>query len=185
MLLFYVFQANLQNNNKIEYINNDDFEQNKIDTYNSKEDENNFYIKFHIFLKNFEANNITIDIIEKKIKSIYESLEGKQEITKDDFLSPFINLFIELMKVTQEKDKNFIKSFLNEYLDYLNENTLDFFNNLMQIFLNLNDYSSIENNEDILNSLIFHLQKYQPDLGNLLTNDHTNIHLISFDKFLK
>ena len=89
------------------------------------------------------------------------------------------------MKVTQENDKKIIISFFNEYLNYLNDNTLDFFNNLIKIFQNLNDYSPFENNEDILNSLAYNLQKYQPDLGKIIGQDGANTHIITFDKFQK
>ena len=179
--------TNSNNNNDINECanNNKDNELKIIDTKSSEEIDNKFYKLFHIFLKNFESNNITIDIIENKLKTIYESLEGKQELTKDEFLSPFINLFIELMKVTQENDKKIIISFFNEYLNYLNDNTLDFFNNLIKIFQNLNDYSPFENNEDILNSLAYNLQKYQPDLGKIIGQDGADTHIITFDKFQK
>ena len=95
------------------------------------------------------------------MKNIFEAFEGKTESTKEDFLSPFINLFIESMKVTQESDKLVVQTFFNEYIDFLKGNTNDFFNELVIIFENLIDYTSIENNENLLNTLALSLQKYR------------------------
>ena len=152
----------------------------------NEEIENKFIPLIHIFIKNLEANNFTINLLENKLKEIHKSFEGKEELNKDEFLSPFINLFVESMKVTKENDIQIIKSFFNEYIDHIKGNTSQFFNDLIKIFKNLNDYSKVEMTEDLLNSLAYNLQKHQPDLENRIKEDDmTGSKLLTFDIFQK
>ena len=152
-------------------------------------DETNYLILIHLFLKNFEANHITVEIVENKMQDIIKSFEGKSEATKEDFLEPFNNLFIESMKVTLESDKQVVKLFLSNYLDNTNGNTNEFYNDLNGIFSNLVDYSAIENNENItelLNVISLNLKRYKNDLEKKLKEeDKTNSNLITFDIFRK
>ena len=168
-------------------INNEGDEDDKIVEMDYEEDiENKFLTLIHIFLKNFEANHITTDILDYKMKSIFESFEGKTESSKEDFLSPFINLFLESMKVTQDSDKQIVVSFFNEYLDFLKGNTNEFFNELNNIFENLMDYSTLDFNEQVLNSLAFNLQKFKSSLTKSLNEyDKKGTNLITFDIFRK
>ena len=160
----------------------------KIEEKN-QENENKFLPIIHTFLKNFEANDITTDFLEDKLKVILESFEGTEELKIDDFLSPFIALFIESMKITKESDIEEIKKFFNEYINYLKGNTSEFFNDLLKIFQNINNYTPLENKENVINTLAFNLQKYQPDLGNIIKQNCTitdnDLHLLTFDKFRK
>ena len=115
-----------------------------------------------------------------------KAFEGKTESSKEEFLLPFINLFIESMKVTQESDKLIVQTFFNEYIDFLKGNTNDFFNELVIIFDNLIDYTSIENNENLLNALALSLQKYKKGLEKRLKEEDKNgNYLITFDIFRK
>ena len=152
-------------------------------------DETNYLILIHLFLKNFEANHITVEIVENKMQDIIKSFEGKSEATKEDFLEPFYNLFIESMKVTLESDKQVVKLFLSNYLDNTNGNTNEFYNDLNGIFSNLVDYSTIESNENItelLNVIGLNLKRYKKDLEKKLKEeDKTNSNLITFDIFRK
>ena len=176
-------KANTNNINNINY-NNNNIEGQKIDEV--EENENEFLMIVHLFLKNFEANHITPDIIDKKMQEIFKSFEGKTESTKEDFLLPFYNLFIDSMKVTQEKDKQIVKNFLDSYLDYTNGNTNEFYNDLNEIFGNIVDYSSTENNKDLLDVLALNLQKYKNDLEKKLKEeDKDNTNIITFDSFRK
>ena len=166
-------------------ITSSEVEEKNVDSSN-EEIENKFIPLIHIFIKNFEANNFTINILENKLKEIHKSFEGKEELNKDEFLSPFINLFIESMKVTKENDIQIIKSFFNEYIDHLKGNTSQFFNDLIKIFKNLNDYSKVEMTEDLLNSLAYNLQKHQPDIENRIKEDDmAGSKLLTFDIFQK
>ena len=166
-------------------ITSSEVEDKNIDLSN-EEIENKFIPLIHIFIKNFEANNCTINILENKLKEIHKTFEGKEKLNKDEFLSPFINLFVESMKVTKENDIQIIKSFFNEYIDNINGNTSQFFNDLIKIFKNINDYSKVEMTEDLLNSLAYNLQKHQPDLENRIKEDDmTGSKLLTFDIFQK
>ena len=175
---------NINNNNNNNINNNLENEQ-IIDEM----DETNYLILIHLFLKNFEANHITVEIVENKMQDIIKSFEGKSEATKEDFLEPFYNLFIESMKVTLESDKQVVKLFLSNYLDNTNGNTNEFYNDLNGIFSNLVDYSTIENNENItelLNVIGLNLKRYKKDLEKKLKEeDKTNSNLITFDIFRK
>ena len=141
---------------------------------------------FYLFLKNFEANHITYKILEDKINLILDSFRGKEEITKENFISPFYNLFIESIKATHEKDKKAIKKFLNDYIDAFKGDRNKFFNQLNNIFQNLNDYSSLSNKEEeqLLKDLSSNLQRYKNDLENRLKQyNKNNSYIIHYDEF--
>ena len=179
--------TNYNNNNINNNINNNNvnsnFESDKIEEI--EENDNNFLMIIHLFLKNFEGNHITSEIANNKMKNIIQSFEGKTEITKEDFILPFYNLFIESMKTTQETDKQFVKNFLDNYLESLNGDTNEFFNELSAIFENLADYSSLEN-ERTLDALAFSLQKFKNELEKKLKEeDKDGLNLITFDSFRK
>ena len=176
-------KANTISNNNIIVKNNIEENKNEI---NIEEDENKFLSLIHLFLKNFEANHITTEILENKMKSIFESFKGKSETTKEDFILPFYNLFIESMKVSQESDKQIIHSFFDDYIDYLKGNTNEFFGELIEIFENLIDYTPLENNEQLLSALTFSLQNYKTNLEDKLKEfDKEGTYLITFDIFRK
>ena len=171
------------NNN---YINNDPNKDEDEDEKLFEEYEKSFYALIHLFLVNFEANHVTIEILENKMKDIFLSFEGKKETSKEEFLAPFINLFLESMNVTQESDRQIVNSFFNDYIDYLKGNTTEFFNELIGLFENIIDFSSFENEDKLLNSLSLNLQKYKKDLEkNLKENDKDGTYIISFENFRK
>jgi hypothetical protein len=120
------------------------------------------------------------------MQNIFKSFEGKTETSSEEFLKPFIDLFYECMKVTQESDKQIVQSFLIEYFETLNEDTKEFLNELFEIFENLVDYTPLENNEFTLNSLALNLQMYKDDLEKKLKEeDEKGTHIITFDIFKK
>ena len=129
-----------------------------------------------------EANHVTQDILENKVNNIYKSFEEKSEATKEEFLEPFINLFIESMKITLDPDKEVIKAFFNNYIDTLNGDTSAFYMALTDIFKNIRDYNSITDEEKILNGLADQLQKYKDKLEIALEKEDVNKdHIINFD----
>ena len=163
--------------------NNNNGEENKSEKID-EEKENKILNIIHIFLKNLEANHITKEIINEKMYSIFESFEGKSEATKEDFILPFYNLMVELMKVTKEGDKQIIHEFFSDYIDALNGNTNSFFNELYEIFQNLNDYSNLSNNEKLLNDLALNLQRFKIDLEKRFKEeDKKETFIITFDIF--
>lgn len=179
-------QNNYVNNNNTNRYNNDIDEEEKYTDLENEEIKNRFLTLIHLFLKNFEANRITIDILDKKMQIIFKLFEGKSETSSEEFLKPFIDLFFECMKVTQESDKQIVQSFLTEYFEALNEDTQEFFKELFEIFDNLVDYTPLENNEFTLNSLALNLQMYKDDLEKKLKEeDEKGTHIITFDIFKK
>ena len=132
----------------------------------------------HVFVKNLEAQGITKEQINQKIQDICKIFENKEEATKEEFIEPFVKLFIETMKITQEKDIEVINNFLNDFVDSLNGETVVIFNGLIEVFDNIKDYTGI--NKD--NELSFGLNKYKDQLlDTLKKNDINNNHLITFD----
>lgn len=145
-------------------------------------DESQLLSLLHVFVKNLEAQGITKEIINQKIEDIVKIFQNKEEATKEEFLEPFVKMFIETMKITQEKDIEIITNFLNDFVDSLNGETLVFFKGLMEVFDNIKDYSGV--NKD--NEVSYELNKYKDQLINALKqNDTNNNHLITFDIFRK
>ena len=156
---------------------------NNID-YNINFDED-YEVKglFHVFLKNFEANHITFEIVDLEMKNITKSFEGKKESTKEEFLDPFINLFLKNMKVTKEEDKKIVISCFDNLINSLKGDTNEFLNHLMKILENLVDYSIVDNDE-LQMSLAYFLQKYKSELEIRLKEANNN-ELINFEIFTK
>ena len=130
-----------------------------------------------------ESNHVTQTIFENKLNSIFKSFEDKQEATKEEFLEPFINMFIELMKITKDSDIEIIKSFFNNYIDKLGGDTSIFYLDLTDIFRNIKDYTLIANEEEeLLITLALQLQKYKNELErDLNKEDIEKNHIITFD----
>ena len=140
-------------------------------------DESQLLSLLHVFVKNLEAQGITKEHINQKIDEICKLFENKEEATKEEFIEPFAKMFIETMKITQEKDIEIINNFLNYFID-LNGEIEVFFNGLYEVFDNIKDYTGI--NKD--NELSFGLNKYKEQLiDTLKKNDVNNNHLITFD----
>lgn len=138
---------------------------------------------FHVFLKNFEANHITFEIVDLEMKNITKLFEGKKESTKEEFLDPFINLFLKNMKVTKEEDKKIVISCFDNLINSLKGDTNEFLNHLMKILENLVDYSIVDNDE-LQMSLAYFLQKYKSELEIRLKEENKN-ELINFEIFTK
>ena len=135
------------------------------------------------FIKNLEANHINKDIFINKIKDISSLFENQEEITKDKFLKPFIDLFIDLMKVTNEKDISKIKDFLTNLIEEAEGDTNKFFYELIDISHNLIDYNLIENEEEVFNAFAYELMPFKKQLKSNLEKYENN--LITFDSLRK
>ena len=145
-------------------------------------DEGQLLSLLHVFVKNLEAQGITKEIINQKIQDISKLFEKKEEATKEEFIEPFVKIFIETMKITQQKDIEIITNFLNDFIDSLNSETLMFFNGLNEVFDNIRDYTGVKKDYEVS----FELNEYKDQLINALKqNDRNNNHLITFDIFRK
>ena len=165
-----VFSNELQNENEIQ-----------SDINNEMKEKENFY--FLIFIKNLEAKKITSEYMKNKIESIKKLFNDKKSIKKEEFLSPFIKMLIEDMKITKEEDKKQIENFMSEYFDYFQNNYNIFIQQLIEIFDNIINYDS-KNTENYLNSLAFNIQKYKNELIQKLKEiDKKNTKIISFQDF--
>ena len=65
-------------------------------------DENQLLSLLHVFVKNLEANGITKEQINHKIDEISKLFENRTEATKEEFIEPFIKMFIETMHITKK-----------------------------------------------------------------------------------
>ena len=145
-------------------------------------DESELLSLLHVFVKNLEGQNIKKEQINQKIEEIIKFFENKNETTKEEFIEPFLKMFIETMKITQEKDIEIINNFLNDFVDSLNGETAGFFDGLIQVFENVKDYTGVNKDREVS----FELNKYKDQLINMLKqNDINNNHLITFDIFRK
>ena len=145
-------------------------------------DENQLLSLLHVFVKNLEANGITKEQINHKIDEISKLFENRTEATKEEFIEPFIKMFIETMHITKKEDIEVVGGFLNDFVDSLNGEISIFFNGLIEVFDNINDYSGI--NKDC--ELSFKLSKYKDELiSSLKKSDINNTHLITFEMFRK
>ena len=145
-------------------------------------DENQLLSLLHVFVKNLEANGITKEQINHKIDEISKLFENRTEATKEEFIEPFIKMFIETMHITKKEDIEVVGGFLNDFVDSLNGEISIFFNGLIEVFDNINDYSGI--NKDC--ELSFKLSKYKEELiSSLKKSDINNTHLITFETFRK
>ena len=157
-------------------------EEEKQDEIQYSADESELLSLLHVFVKNLEGNDIKKEQINEKMKEISKFFSNKKETTKEDFLEPFLKMFIETMKITQDKDIEIIKNFLSDFIDSLNGETGGFFSGLIEIFETIQDYTGINKDREVS----FELNKYKEQLINMLKqNDVNNNHLITFDIFRK
>ena len=167
---------NLNNNNKLASIEEEKQDEGQ---YN---DENQLLSLLHVFVKNLEANGVTKEQIVQKIDEICKLFENRKEATEEEFIEPFVKMFVETMKITKKEDLEIIKGFLNDFIYSLNGDISMFFNGLIEVFDNVTDFSGI--NKDC--ELSFKLNKYKDELiSELKKNDINNSHLITFDIFRK
>ena len=167
---------NFNNNNKLASIEEEKQDEGQ---YN---DENQLLSLLHVFVKNLEANGITKEQINQKIDEICKLFENKTETTKEEFIEPFVKMFVEMMKITKKEDIEIVGGFLNDFVDSLNGDVSVFFNGLIEVFDNINDYTGI--NKDC--ELSFKLNKYKEELiSELKKIDINNTQLITFDVFRK
>ena len=144
----------------------------------SKKDNQILTLSF-IIIKNLEAKHITKDTLIDKIKEISTLFEKKEEITKEDFLKPFIDLFVNLMKITNDKDTQSIQDFFSNLIEETEGDTNKFFLELIDIAQNIVDYTLIENEEEIFNAFAYELLPFKEKLKSNLEKYKNN--LITFD----
>ena len=137
----------------------------------------------HTFVKNIEANHITKENLINKIKQISLLFENKEEATKEEFIEPFINLFIESMKATKSSDIQLINDFFSNFIDDMEGDTNRFFLELIDIFENIVDYTLVENEEEVLNAISMELKPYKEEIKSKLKINENNI--ITFDNLRK
>ena len=176
---------NIQNNNDItdNHAVMTDSQNSELYLQEQYKKDNQVSSLMNVFIKNLEANHINKDTFINKIKEISSLFENKEEVTKEEFLEPFINLFIDLMKVTHDKDILTIKEFFLNLIEETEGDTNKFFFELIDIAHNIVDYTLIENEEDIFNIFANELMPFKHKLKSNLEKFENN--LITFDSLKK
>ena len=185
--------SNSKNNNS----NNNSSGKNSNYSNNNEVNENNLNNEFnpipevdeepknipHLIKKNLEANNIKIDYLKKEVQKIYNYLESKGEILKEELFKPFTDLLINNMKSSLPNDSDIINNYFDEKLNEFGEEVDKFFEHINMILDNIYDYSN-ENEKFYLNNIKNSLLNYSDEIINLLNEyDVKKDHIITFRTF--
>ena len=162
-------------NNDIKYFNN----------FNAIVEVDEDFIKNipHLIKKNLECYNVNSNYLKNEVDKIKIGFQNKNQITKDDFIKPFIDLLMNSMKSNLESDVDLIKNYLEEKVDEFKDEIDKFYEHIEIIFDSISDYSNI-NEEEFLNNIKNDLLKYSPELINkLYEHDLKKDHIITFGAF--
>ena len=162
-------------NNDIKYYNN----------FNAIVEVDEDFIKNipHLIKKNLECYNVNSNYLKNEVDKIKIGFQNKNQITKDDFIKPFIALLMNSMKSNLESDVDLIKNYLEEKVDEFKDEIDKFYEHIEIIFDSISDYSNI-NEEEFLNNIKNDLLKYSPELLNkLYEHDLKKDHIITFGAF--
>ena len=162
-------------NNDIKYYNN----------FNAIVEVDEDFIKNipHLIKKNLECYNVNSNYLKNEVDKIKIGFQNKNQITKDDFIKPFIDLLMNSMKSNLESDVDLIKNYLEEKVDEFKDEIDKFYEHIEIIFDSISDYSNI-NEEEFLNNIKNDLLKYSPELLNkLYEHDLKKDHIITFGAF--
>ena len=162
-------------NNDIKYFNN----------FNAIVEVDEDFIKNipHLIKKNLECYNVNSNYLKNEVDKIKIGFQNKNQITKDDFIKPFIDLLMNSMKSNLESDVDLIKNYLEEKVDEFKDEIDKFYEHIEIIFDSISDYSNI-NEEEFLNNIKNDLLKYSPELLNkLYEHDLKKDHIITFGAF--
>lgn len=129
---------------------------------------------FKLFKIVFEGNKITKEYLNQSLEDIYAKFENQEEMNKEEFIEPFINLFIHCSKTSIEYDKKFIEQFINDLLENNNNDTTAFYD-LLQILNNsIVNYSELENEKVLTEQIKEDFSQVQNDLLNYLKENYSN-----------
>ena len=137
----------------------------------------------HLIKKNLECYNVNSNYLKNEVDKIKIGFQNKNQITKEDFIKPFIALLMNSMKSNLESDVDLIKNYLEEKVDEFKDEIDKFYEHIEIIFDSISDYSNI-NEEEFLNNIKNDLLKYSPELLNkLYEHDLKKDHIITFGAF--
>ena len=162
-------------NNDIKYYNN----------FNAIVEVDEDFIKNipHLIKKNLECYNVNSNYLKNEVDKIKIGFQNKNQITKEDFIKPFIALLMNSMKSNLESDVDLIKNYLEEKVDEFKDEIDKCYEDIELIFDSISDYSNI-NEEEFLNNIKNDLLKYSPELLNkLYEHDLKKDHIITFGAF--
>ncbi len=89
----------------------------------------------HLIKKNLEGNNVKIDYLKKEVQKIYNDLENKGEVSKEELFKPFTVLLINNMKSSLSNDVDIINNYFDEKLNKFGEEVDKFFEHINMIYL--------------------------------------------------
>jgi exonuclease SbcC len=152
------------------------------------EDEDLFKSLDFIILKNLESNHVKKENLYEEVNQIYKTFEENTktdaEISRDDFIRPFTELFVNNMKITNQEDILIINNYLGKIIDGIEDNIDKFFEHLSLIFDNIIDYTQVNENELLLN-IKNALEQYPDIVKELKEKDINNNYIITILTFKK
>ena len=152
------------------------------------EDEDLFKSLDFIILKNLESNHVKKENLYEEVNQIYKTFEENTktdaEISRDDFIRPFTELFVNNMKITNQEDILIINNYLGKIIDGIEDNIDKFFEHLSLIFDNIIDYTQVNENELLLN-IKNALEQYPDIVKELKEKDINNNYIITILSFKK
>ena len=154
----------------------------------NEEDEDLFKSLDFIILKNLESNHVKKEKLYEEVNQIYKNFEDNTktdpEISREDFIKPFTELFVNNMKITNQEDILIINNYLGKIIDGIEDNIDKFFEHLSLIFDNIIDYTQVNENELLLNIKIA-LEQYPDIVKELKEKDINNNYIITILTFKK
>ena len=145
---------------------------------------------FKLFKITFESNNITAEYLTNALNDIYSQFDGKEETSREEFLKPFIDLFIQCSQTTHQKEIEFISTFLNTHLDANDNETDKFITSIQEFNETVKDYSTVYNEKDLLRELEREFSFCKSDVLKYLNensskDNHSYVDFIMFDHIIK
>ena len=139
---------------------------------------------FTIFIKNFEANKITKEMFSNKLQDIFKIFENREDATQEEFIQPFIDTFVEFMKIKKKDDIDVVETFMNEFLDYNKKDSNRFIDGISNGFEYIVDYRNV-NEEQKLKDIEESFGNNKEEIIKKIKEEGDNEnHLINYVKFL-
>lgn len=141
----------------------------KNDKFKTPEELQKFDDLIKIINKTIEAVGYSQEEVKEKLDKIYNNLEEK--ITQEVLVDKFSELYISLMEVSLDSDKNEIKNFLKEIIIFYNNNKKKIYEQLMAYINRIGDQDKLTTM--LLNGKIQdNLSEYKDKLNEKLKKDN-------------
>ena len=153
-----------------------------------KNEEKKLLINIHILIKNLEAKKINSKQFKQNLEKIFNDLSDNDGyVSREDITQKISDLFIDNLKPLNSKNKEKIKTIMNELYDKYNDPNLfkEFLNDALE---NINDYNNLgeENEKKIIDYIIKRLstnEKIMNKKDELKKEYKKKNYIINYDEF--